>query len=124
MTRIKKFAILFLVISCCLMSTVALADSPFKQAQSSLTTTGGSTGMESNFLGTLAKIIQYVLGTLGLILLVIFIYAGFLYMTAGGNPEQTKKAKTWMRNGLIGLIITVLSYAIATYIISIMTSST
>ena len=58
------------------------------------------------------KIINIILGFLGLIAVIIVIYAGFLWMTAGGKSEQVDKAKKWLVNGLIGLVIIMLSFAI------------
>ncbi|MFH1711859.1 MAG: MMCAP2_0565 family pilin-like conjugal transfer protein [Patescibacteria group bacterium] len=66
-------------------------------------------------IGTL---ISAVLGFLGIILLVIILYAGFLWMTAGGNDEQVKKAKKWMINGIIGLVITLGAYAVSQFVIT------
>ncbi|HLC69986.1 MAG TPA: Ig-like domain-containing protein [Patescibacteria group bacterium] len=66
----------------------------------------------------IARIIRAALGLLGIILLVIIIYAGFLWMTAGGNDEQIGKAKNIIKNGVIGLIIIMSAYAITQFIIS------
>ena len=79
-----------------------------------------SAGLSSaNLVTVIGNAISWFLGFLGLILLIIFIYAGFLYMTAGGDPDKVKKAKAWMKNGVIGLVIILLSYSIVTYIISV-----
>jgi hypothetical protein len=60
----------------------------------------------------------------GVILLVIMIYAGFLYMTAGGNPEQVKKAREWIINSIIGLVIITASYAIVNFVLNSFTGAT
>ncbi len=65
-----------------------------------------------------ARIINIFLGLLGIILLVIILYAGFLWMTAGGKQDQITKAKAWLRNGIIGLIIVLSSWAIASFAIN------
>ena len=66
----------------------------------------------------IARIIRAALGLLGIILLVIIIYAGYLWMTAGGNDEQIGKAKNIIKNAVIGLIIIMSAYAITQFIIS------
>ncbi len=66
----------------------------------------------------IARVIRAALGLLGIILLVIIIYAGYLWMTAGGNDEQIGKAKSIIRNAVIGLVIVLSSYAITQFIIS------
>jgi len=63
------------------------------------------------------KIIRTVLGLLGVVVVVIVIYAGFLWMTAGGAPETVKKAKDWIINAIIGLAIILSAYAITDFVI-------
>ncbi|MCL4732395.1 hypothetical protein KJZ71_01160 [Patescibacteria group bacterium] len=64
-----------------------------------------------------ARIINVALGLLAMVMVVIIVYAGFLYMTSGGSPEKTAKAIAWIRNAVIGLIIILASWAIARYVI-------
>ena len=70
---------------------------------------------------TMPKIIGKVIGVLlslvGVILVMIIIYAGFLWMTAGGNEEQVKKAKAWLTNAIVGLVITLSAYAISAFVV-------
>ncbi len=63
------------------------------------------------------QLINAALGLVGILLLVYLLYGGFLWMTAGGSTEQVKKAKDVMRNTLIGIVIIVLSYAIADFVL-------
>ena len=65
----------------------------------------------------IAKIIKVVLGFLGTVAVVLIIYAGFLWMTAGGNEEQIKKARGLLINAVIGLIIILAAYGIAYFAI-------
>jgi len=78
----------------------------------------------ANLIKSIIKIINYVLGLLGLIAVVIIIYAGFLWMTAGGNANQVDKAKKWLINGVIGLTIILLSFAITSYVFSVLNKIT
>ncbi len=66
----------------------------------------------------IARIIYVFLGVLGTILLVIILYAGFLWMTAGGDDDKITQAKTWIKNGVIGLIIILCSYAITYFVVT------
>lgn len=63
-----------------------------------------------------AFIIRVLLGVVGTVLLVLNIYAGFLWMTAGGNEEQVTSAKTTIRNATIGLVIVLSAYSITRFI--------
>lgn len=66
---------------------------------------------------TLGSLIGVVLSVLGIVLLVLVIYAGFLWMTAQGDADQTKKARDIMINAVIGLIIVLAAYAISSFVI-------
>jgi len=80
---------------------------------------GSITGLGSADIRTIvARIIYVALGLLGTILLVIIIYAGFLWMTAGGDEEKVSRAKNLIKNGIIGLIIILASYAITYFVIT------
>lgn len=60
-------------------------------------------------------VINVVLTILGILLLVLIMYAGFQWMTAGGNDDQVKKAKTILKNAIIGLIIILFSWSITRF---------
>ncbi|MDD5121325.1 MAG: hypothetical protein PHV78_00615 [Patescibacteria group bacterium] len=64
------------------------------------------------------RIVRIVLGFLGLIAVVIIIIGGFQWMTSGGNEEKITKAKSLMMNGVIGLFIILISYALAMFVLS------
>ena len=64
----------------------------------------------------IASIINVFLGLLGIIALVIILYGGFLWMTAGGDAEQVSRAKRVIINGVIGLAIILASWAITIFI--------
>jgi hypothetical protein len=66
--------------------------------------------------GLIGKIIKTVLGIVGSIALVMFIYGGFMWMTAGGNTDRIKKGRDVLTWATIGLIIIFTSYAILTFI--------
>ena len=65
-----------------------------------------------------ARIIQFLLSFLGIISLVLIIYAGFVWMTSGGDSDKITQAKRILKNAVIGLFIILSSWAITTFIIS------
>jgi hypothetical protein len=65
-----------------------------------------------------ANVINVGLTILGTILLVIILYAGFLWMTAGGDDEKITRAKRLIMNGVIGLAIVLASYAITYFVVT------
>jgi hypothetical protein len=67
---------------------------------------------------TVGSIINVFLGTLGVIFLLLVIYSGFLWMTAGGSGDKVEKAKKILINGVIGLLITLMAYGITTFVLN------
>ena len=72
----------------------------------------------------IAKIAQGF-GTLvfGLSVLIL-LYAGFQYLTAGGDPKKTEGAKNTIIYAIIGLIVAALAYVLPTWIGAALTSGT
>ena len=86
---------------------------------------GTSAGLPTQSLGvTIGKIVRTILSFLGIIAFGIVFYAGFLWMTARGNEDQVVRAKAIMRNGLIGLVIILVSYSLTQFILSRLLSAT
>ncbi len=66
----------------------------------------------------IGRIVNIVLGLMGLIAVVIIIIGGFMWMTSGGSEEKVKKAKSLMGYAVIGLVIVIIAYAAAAFIIN------
>jgi len=66
----------------------------------------------------LTKVINAILGLLGVIFLVLTLFAGFLWMTAAGNDDQVGKAKKILTAAIIGIVIIVSSYAITNFVLT------
>ncbi len=67
-------------------------------------------------------IIRIIIGLVGILFLLVFIYGSVLYMTAGGDPKQVETGKTAIRNATIGLIIVMVSYTVISLLIGIASS--
>ena len=72
---------------------------------------------DTTFATAIAEIIRVVLGFLGVIFIVLIVYAGFVWMTSAGNEEKVKKAKDIMVAAIIGVAIVLLAYAITYFVI-------
>lgn len=84
-----------------------------------------NTGMvEKDPREIIANIINVILGFLGLIAVILILIGGFKWMTAGGNEDQVAEAKKWIYSGVVGLLIILASYAIATFVLSQLSSVT
>lgn len=72
---------------------------------------------KTSFSQVVGDIIGVALSFLGVIFLVLIIYAGFLWMTAQGNPKTVEKAKEILNNAIIGLVILVTAGVISMFVI-------
>jgi hypothetical protein len=68
-----------------------------------------------------ARVIQIALGFLGIITVSLIIYGGWMYMTSEGNEEKITKAKAILKNAVIGLIIILSAFSIASFILGRLT---
>ncbi|MFH1315471.1 MAG: pilin, partial [Candidatus Uhrbacteria bacterium] len=68
----------------------------------------------------IASIIRYAIALVGVVFLGLIVYGGFLFMTSKGEPDKITKAKDVLKNGVIGLAIILASYAIVSFIISVL----
>lgn len=59
---------------------------------------------------------QVILPIVGLIAVFFIIWGGFQYITSGMNEELAESGKKTLRNGVIGLVVIILSYVIVTVI--------
>jgi hypothetical protein len=84
----------------------------------------GEAGLGSGDLPTtIAAIIRAALGFLGIIAVVIILYGGFKWMTAGGNTDKVDEAKKIIIQGVIGLVIVLSAFAIASFVITQITGA-
>lgn len=75
-------------------------------------------------LTIVGTIINVALGLLGVIFLLLTIFAGFMWMSAAGNEEQVAKAKGILKTSIVGLIITLAAYSIASFIVTQVSGAT
>lgn len=67
----------------------------------------------------IGTIIRAILGVVGSLSLLMFIYGGISWMTSGGNEEKTKKAKQILVNATLGIVVIFSSYSILNWIFAI-----
>lgn len=63
------------------------------------------------------NVINIALGFLGVIAVGIILFGGFKWMTAAGNEDKVSEAQKLLGAGVIGLVIILASWALATFII-------
>lgn len=86
---------------------------------------GSTFGLGSADLkATVINIVNYVLGALGLIAVIVILYGGFLWLVSRGNAQQVEKAKRVLRSAVIGLVIVLLAWAIVQFVVGAISNST
>ena len=71
-----------------------------------------------------ASIIKYMLGFLGILAVIIILIGGFKWMTAAGNEDQVGEAKKIIVAGIIGLVIILASWGIASFVLNSLLNAT
>ena len=72
----------------------------------------------------IGQILNIIFGFLGVIAVLIILWGGFVWMTAGGEQDKVDKAKKMIYAGIIGLVIIFAAYAIAMFVMSNLSSIT
>lgn len=73
---------------------------------------------------TVGSLISTFLGVLGIIFLVLVIYAGFTWMTAAGDEKKIASAKNILISAVVGLVVLLSAYAISSFVIDQLTTAT
>lgn len=104
-----------------LLPSIAMAqNSPFTAGKNLVNSVSQNAGItsSSDLPTIIGRIINALLTFLGLIFLVLVLYAGFLWMTAQGDGKQVDKAKDMLKQAVIGLVVIVAGYAISNFVLS------
>jgi hypothetical protein len=83
---------------------------------SQITNPSGDATTQMALVDRIGGIVGLILSFVGIIFLVLTVYAGITWMTAQGNSAQVEKAKTLLINAIIGLIIITAAYSITMFI--------
>ena len=119
MTILKKKSLATMLIILFLLTTsVQAATSPQDLAKNGLKNVNTTALLaEGSPAATIGAGISVLLGALGLVLLIIIVYAGILWMSAVGDKSAVEKAKGMIVQGVIGLGICLLAYSITTFVV-------
>jgi TRAP-type C4-dicarboxylate transport system permease small subunit len=79
----------------------------------------GFAGFSTNDLKTtIQNIVRIIVGFLGIITIIIILAGGFKWMTSGGNEDKIGEAKKLISAGVVGLVVVLAAYAIASFVIN------
>ena len=65
----------------------------------------------------IARVINAILGVIGSLALLMFVYGGITWMTSGGSAEKVKKGRDIIIWSVIGLAVIFFSYALVNLVI-------
>jgi hypothetical protein len=94
-------------------------NSPFTRGQVLVNNVSNSAGITSSqdLPTIIGRIINVLLTFLGIIFLILLLYAGFLWMTAQGEEKQVDKARAMIKQSIIGMVVIVAGYAISNFVL-------
>lgn len=79
--------------------------------------TGCNDSADTRVNNTLSSVINTLLFIAGIISVIMIMYGGFTYMTSAGNAAKVSKGKTILIYSIVGLVISVLAYAIVRFVL-------
>lgn len=116
MQRMMKYAVAA-GLALTLAAPLATHAQPGQATTFSIESVGSQVGLgNANLKETIINIIRWALGFMTLIAVVFIIYAGFIWLTAGGSEENVEKAKRIISAAVIGLIVVLLAWAIVIFV--------
>ncbi len=123
MKRFFYFLVLAIVFGGVILASQAQAQGGVRsEIEQQMGAAGGSSGAGLTSTDPRVIVTSVIIGLLslvGIVILGFMVYAGFLWMTAGGNDEQITTAKSIIRNATIGLIIVLSAYSITWFIVRV-----
>ncbi len=69
----------------------------------------------------IGRIINSVLGIVGSIALLFFVYGGLIWMTSAGNSDKVKKGRDTLVWAAVGLIVIFSAYGLTRYVLTTVT---
>lgn len=90
----------------------ASAEDPFNVKDTKIDAASDDTDLASGLISMINRVLTF----LGILLLFIVIYAGFLIITSDGKEDAITKGRKMIIYALIGVIVIVLSYTIVNFI--------
>jgi hypothetical protein len=90
-----------------------------KQTQAFGGKQGADFGLTPDPRSVAARVINILLGLVGMMVLAYAVYGGYMIMMSGGNEEMVGKGKNILKNSAIGLFLILSAYAIAQFAVKI-----
>lgn len=107
----------YLALTLVLMPATALAQIGTGVNDAAPTKNGEKVGPQSalEWLGSFTNMLMYLAGAIAVI---VIIFGGIRYVTSTGDATRVKQAKDTILFGIIGLVISLLAFAIVKFVIA------
>ena len=121
--KCKKLIGLCVVFFICIIILPAIAADPSGLLEETgLTKAAQEAGLErqdtpASFIGIILGALAYLASTL---LLILIIYGGYMWMTAGGNEEKVRQGQKYVIWAILGYLVIGISYILVNFIINIL----
>jgi len=104
-----------------LLASASASDAILKGVDQAANTAGFAKNTKDIYTIT-GDLISVLLGTLGIVFVILLLYAGILYLVAQGDETTTKKALRIIKGAVIGMLIIAGAYAISNFVLSALVS--
>lgn len=111
----KKLFFLFIISVSLIISNPALAQTSIISSDSSSYANGDY--QVNDILGVAIGVTKIILGIVGSLTLLMFIYGGFTFLISTGSSEKVSKAKGIIVAAVIGLLIVFASFIIIKFVL-------
>ena len=121
--KIKNILILFILIIILILPYFVFANPAIDGLTGIRVDSGYQEADDTSMSEILGMAVNGFLSILGIIFIILMLYGGHAYMTAGGDESKVTKSSDIIRRAIIGLIIVVGSYAIWAFVIKYLTNT-
>ena len=115
----KKIILLSSILFAFMTPASAFASTPFNACKNVVSgNTAVCSGDAKDAKDVAKNVISVLLWIVGIASIIVIIYSGIAFITSAGNPSQITRAKTMLLYAVIGLVVSILSYAIVNFIVN------
>ena len=111
----KSLAIMFVLALALSLTSVALAqvpNSPFSMTLTANNLQPGAIDSTETLVGSIMGLVNWFAWFVGLMAVLAGLYAGVLFITAGGNAETVTKARNTLLYAIVGIAVAILAFSL------------